>query len=179
MIEGPLKRLSFRILERAGVTAIAEILAKGVPILAYHGVTEAQNSPLQNLRRLHVSKHSFEEHLRLLRTSWEPISLSTLWGAISERRPLAPRSVVVTFDDGYRNLLTAALPLLRRFAVPATVFVLTGAERERRMWVDRLEAAIEAATVSSLRWAGRTFPLTPSKALVSNARRLSRNFLSY
>ena len=68
--------------------------------------------------------------------------------------------MIVTIDDGYQNVLTVAQSLLRQFSVPATVFVLTGAERERRMWIDRLEAAIEATTVSSLRWEGRTFPLT-------------------
>jgi len=65
----------------------------------------------------------------------------------------------VTIDDGYRNISTVALPLLRQFDVPATVFVLTEAERERRMWIDRLEAAIEATALSSLRWEGHSFLL--------------------
>ena len=160
MIEGRLKRAGFRALERAGVIAVSEVLARGVAILAYHGVTEAPDSPLSNLRRLHVWKGLFEEHLRFLCSRWRPVPLSTVSEAMDTGRRLAPRTVAVTIDDGYRNVLTAALPLLKSFRVPATVFVLTGAGRERRMWIDRLEAVIEATSVSFLRWEGRRFPLT-------------------
>jgi peptidoglycan/xylan/chitin deacetylase (PgdA/CDA1 family) len=159
LIEGCLKRASFRALERVGLIAIAEALAVGIPILAYHGITERRDSSLRNVRRLHIWKDRFEEHLRLLCAQWCPIPLSAVWEAADTQR-LPARSVVVTIDDGYRNILTTALPLLKRLKVPATVFVLTGPERERRMWIDRLEWAIEAAAVSSLRWEGRTFPLT-------------------
>jgi peptidoglycan/xylan/chitin deacetylase (PgdA/CDA1 family) len=160
MIEGPLKRVIFRALEGLGVISISEILVRGTTILAYHGVTERQNSPLTNLRRLHTGKGRFEEHLRLLSSRWHPVPLSALWEALEMGRSLPHRSVIVTIDDGYRNILTTALPLLKRFAVPATLFVVTGPERERRMWIDRLEAAIDASSVHSLQWGGRTFPLT-------------------
>jgi len=170
MIEGPLKRASFRVLERVGVITIAEVLARGIPILAYHGVTDTRDSSLRNLRRLHVWKGRFEEHLRFLSSRWNPVSLSAIWEAVERRRPIPARSVIVTIDDGYRNVLTVAQSLLRQFSVPATVFVLTGADRERRMWIDRLEAAIEATTVSSLRWEGRTFPLT---SVASKAKAIS------
>jgi peptidoglycan/xylan/chitin deacetylase (PgdA/CDA1 family)/SAM-dependent methyltransferase len=64
----------------------------------------------------------------------------------------------VTFDDGYRNVLTVAVPLLRRHGVPATLFVLTGG-RPGRLWLDRLEAALAATLVGRLEWAGRVIPL--------------------
>jgi peptidoglycan/xylan/chitin deacetylase (PgdA/CDA1 family) len=176
MIEGRLKRAGFRALERAGVIAVSEVLARGIAILAYHGITEAPESPLSNVRRLHVWKGMFEEHLRFLGSRWRPVPLSTVSEAMDTGRRLPPRTVAVTIDDGYRNVLTVALPLLKRFGVPATVFVLTGVGRERRMWIDRLEAVIEATSVPFLHWEGRTFPLRSVTTKAEAIRALTRIF---
>jgi len=52
-------------------------------------------------------------------------------------------TVVVTFDDGYLDNLTNALPILERNDVPATVFVCTGClQGDREMWWDQLERAL-------------------------------------
>jgi peptidoglycan/xylan/chitin deacetylase (PgdA/CDA1 family) len=173
MIEGRLKQVGFHLLGRSGIIAMAEVMARGVPILAYHGVTEAPSSPLSNLRRLHVGVRRFEEHLRFLCRRRSPATLGTVVAALREGRPPAPGTVVVTMDDGYRNTLTSALPILKRCGVPATVFVLTGVERYRRMWIDRLEAAIAATAASSLFWDGRTLSLSSPAAKVETLRALT------
>jgi peptidoglycan/xylan/chitin deacetylase (PgdA/CDA1 family) len=59
--------------------------------------------------------------------------------------------VVVTFDDGYRNVLTVAAPLLRQFGVPYALFVVAGAAGGR-LWLDRLEASIDISAVGVLEW---------------------------
>jgi peptidoglycan/xylan/chitin deacetylase (PgdA/CDA1 family) len=49
--------------------------------------------------------------------------------------PKAPRFAVLTFDDGYRDNLTRALPLLERYAAPATIYVTTCLiERTANAW---------------------------------------------
>lgn len=126
-------------------------------MLAYHGVSGASATPLGNLRRLHVDARRFEQHLELLSTYWKPLPLSDVLAALADGR-LPRRAVAVTFDDGYRNVLTVALPLLRRYGVPATVFVLTGSD-QRRFWTDRLEAAVAATSVRDLEWKGARLPL--------------------
>jgi peptidoglycan/xylan/chitin deacetylase (PgdA/CDA1 family) len=156
--EGKLKVLAFRILDVLRLISLAEHWSKGVPILAYHGVTERPASGLANLRRLHVPKDLFEVQLKLIRSRWAPVALSTLCEALSAGRPLPRRSVVVTIDDGYRNALTVALPLLRQYSVPATLFVVTGSDRSQ-MWIDRLETAISSTTATELRWEDRALPL--------------------
>jgi peptidoglycan/xylan/chitin deacetylase (PgdA/CDA1 family) len=176
MIEGRLKQAIFRTADRTGFIAMCEASARGPVILAYHGVTEAGGSPLGNQRRLHVPKALFEQHLQFLCARWEPVPLSTLLDAMCAGEPLPRRAVVVTIDDGYRNTLTVALPLLRKFRVPATVFVLTGPRRERRMWIDRLEAMVEASSVPVLRWAGRLVPLTSIAAKAEAIRLLTPMF---
>ena len=53
------------------------------------------------------------------------------------------RAVVVTFDDGYRDNLEAALPLLAAADVPATVFCTVGyIGREQPFWWDHLAAIV-------------------------------------
>jgi len=49
---------------------------------------------------------------------------------------LPPRAACVTFDDGYADNFTVALPILQRYAIPATVFVATGFLDGGRMWND-------------------------------------------
>jgi len=159
--EGPVKRAAFGLLRWTGFLALAEARRRGVMVLAYHGVTAASEGPLSNRRRLHVPQSLFEDHLRLLNERWPPISLSGLRESLAGGRALPRRAAVVTFDDGYRNVLTVAVPLLQRYAVPAALFVLTGG-RPRRLWLDRLEAAVASTSVAHLEWGGRGMPLASS-----------------
>ena len=145
---------------------------RGVPVLAYHGITTTRDASLTNLRRLHIWEARFEEHLHVLRSRWRPMSLSALCEATESRRTVPSRSVVVTLDDGYRNVLTTAVPLLKQFAVPATIFVLTGVESGRRLWIDRLEAVIAASSAPSLEWDERTFSLTSDSGKAEAIRAL-------
>jgi peptidoglycan/xylan/chitin deacetylase (PgdA/CDA1 family) len=155
--EGAFKTWVFRVVTGLRLPSIAETWVHGVPILAYHGVTAGPSSPLGNLRRLHVPAPRFEEHLRVLTSQWHPIALRDLVEAIEARRSLPARSVVVTFDDGYRNVLTTALPLLRKYTVPVTLFAVT--HNERRMWEDEVEVAVELAKVEMFRWNGALYRL--------------------
>jgi len=157
MREGGLKRWLFRAADELRVVGIAQAWLRGVPILAYHGVTVAPETQLRNLRRLHIPADRFEEHLRILARDWHPIALADFVDAIEAGSPLPQRSVIVTFDDGYRNFLTVGLPLLRKHGVPATLFVLTG--RSGRMWEDEIELAVERTSAAAVRWNGFELPL--------------------
>lgn len=104
-------------------------------ILLYHRVADDPSDPYG----LCVSPAHFEEHLQVVRDVGRPISLGAMARAVRDRA-LPDRSIAVTFDDAYLDVLTAAVPLLRRFEVPATVFVTVGGEgRDREFWWDELE----------------------------------------
>jgi peptidoglycan/xylan/chitin deacetylase (PgdA/CDA1 family) len=87
----------------------------------YHSVSASSHDPW----RLHVTPQAFETQLRVLRERYRPLALREL-GARLAAGEVPPRSVVVTFDDGYRDNLDVAAPLLASFELPATVFVTTG-----------------------------------------------------
>ncbi|HEY0060979.1 MAG TPA: polysaccharide deacetylase family protein [Telluria sp.] len=56
---------------------------------------------------------------------------------------MPPRAVCITFDDGYRSVHDLALPILKEFNLPATVFVTTGYIGGGNMWNDRIIEAVQ------------------------------------
>ncbi|WP_371495321.1 polysaccharide deacetylase family protein [Kitasatospora sp. NBC_00374] len=84
--------------------------SRRLAVLAYHGIDDPTAFAAQMER--------------LVRTA-SPVSLGELQRCVTERRPLPPRSVLVTFDDGDRSVLTHGLPVLARLRIPAAAFVVT------------------------------------------------------
>ena len=93
----------------------------GGAILTYHRVAEPGSSPFG----LSVSPAHFEAHLAYLSTRCRVMPLLEMARRLA-CDDLPPRSVAVTFDDGYVDNLRNARPLLERYEVPGTVFVATG-----------------------------------------------------
>lgn len=99
----------------------------GVLVLGYHGVRpDAAPEGAMPFAALHVRVSELEQHCRLIRQTCQPISLHTWRRALAGHGSLPPRPVLLTFDDGYRTVLTLARPVLTRYAIPAVVFVCTG-----------------------------------------------------
>jgi len=87
----------------------------GVRILGYHRVADTVDS-------LSVSPVRFREQMRAVAESGaEPIRLDRAIELL--RSPVAGRYVCVTFDDGYRDNLLEAAPVLAELDIPATIFV--------------------------------------------------------
>jgi peptidoglycan/xylan/chitin deacetylase (PgdA/CDA1 family) len=79
---------------------------------------------------------------------------------LSEGRPLPSRAVAVTFDDGYRDNLTLAAPLLRRMRIPATCFLVPGILSGLVVpWWERLGWAFAKARATTAEWDGHRFTL--------------------
>jgi peptidoglycan/xylan/chitin deacetylase (PgdA/CDA1 family) len=135
----------WRLAQRCGVVrAWRQTHRHSIAILAAHGVMddgdEAAWRPLW--ARTHVEQ--LERVLRLLMPHYEFVPLSEavqmLRGEVEPRR----HCMALTFDDGYRNNLTHALPILERLGIPAAFFVCPGMIGTRRAyWIDRLDYAIQ------------------------------------
>lgn len=99
-----------------------QITKSQVIVLTYHRVgnpTEFPwNFPL-------VTMQNFENQIKYLRKTYNIISLNTLVNHIRDREPMSGKSVVITFDDGYRNNFTHAYPVLKRYSIPATINLVT------------------------------------------------------
>ena len=104
-------------------------------ILLYHRVIDLPLDP----QLLAVTPERFANHLEVLRRRCRPMPLrDVVDGAAQDSLP--PRSVAITFDDGYADNLDHVLPSLSRFKTPVTVFVAGGpAAEQREFWWDELE----------------------------------------
>jgi peptidoglycan/xylan/chitin deacetylase (PgdA/CDA1 family) len=97
-------------------------------ILTYHSLDESGSVTS-------VAPHHFREHMRsLARRGFAGISLSELLDGWDDIGPLPPRPVVLTFDDGFANVLEHAAPLLSELGFRATIFVVSGRCGQTNDW---------------------------------------------
>ena len=93
-------------------------------VLAYHKV--GAPSPPGWETWFYVPEQIFVEHLKCIRNSgWTPIDVGTFVAGLGRPDLLPPRSVLITFDDGYLSVLRVAMPLLTQAGYPAVMFVPT------------------------------------------------------
>jgi peptidoglycan/xylan/chitin deacetylase (PgdA/CDA1 family) len=98
-------------------------LALPVPILMYHEIA----GPAETTSRLAVPPYAWAEQLAYLHyEGYRTITAAELSAALVGRRQLPDRAVVLTFDDGYADFHSRAMPLLDRYGFTATLFVTTG-----------------------------------------------------
>ncbi|MEQ8802554.1 MAG: polysaccharide deacetylase family protein [Haliea sp.] len=88
-----------------------------------------------------ITVREFEWQMGLLRDHFNVLSLRDALEYL-EHGSLPPRSVCITFDDGYADNLTVALPVLERYGFAATVFVSSGFLSGGQMWNDSIIEAL-------------------------------------
>jgi peptidoglycan/xylan/chitin deacetylase (PgdA/CDA1 family) len=94
-----------------------------VAILSYHKIGDPPDGWYS---WYYVSRACFREHLAILRDrGWETIDHRTLLDALDRPARLQQPSVLITFDDAYRNLVDEAVPVLDEAGAASVVFVPT------------------------------------------------------
>ena len=111
-------------------------------VLMYHRFADGLHP-----RRL--SSAAFEEQLQYLTRHFRVSRLRDVVRSLRSGRPVEPRTVVLTVDDGYADFVEVAYPVLERYGVPATVFVATDfLDRNSWLWFDALHYALHTTTES-------------------------------
>lgn len=145
-------------------------------ILNYHGVLGAR---LPFSLSPHVGVEDFERQMRYLAEHCRCVPLSRLLEEIHHGR-IAPHSVAVTFDDGFRNNYTNALPILRRYGVPATIFLPAGyIGTDRLLWPEALACYLAASDQETLALDGHALSLRTSTDKASAYRAITRRLKGY
>ena len=122
---GSIRRLLFRTFAAAGGDRLWWKRGSGdLRILCYHGVCEDRLAAAEWVPSYFVTQSAFEKQLQYLQRFASVLPLGEAVEKLVEGT-LPPRSVSLTFDDGYANNLTLAYPLLRRYGIPATIFLST------------------------------------------------------
>jgi peptidoglycan/xylan/chitin deacetylase (PgdA/CDA1 family) len=142
-------RIAAQLLIRSGLLPVIERHDVALPdvlrIVLYHRVDlpGAQDGVLDP-SLLSATPAQFAQQMAFLVEHYHLVAIEELLWAIARERPLPPGSVMVTFDDGYRDFLAGAWPVLERLGVPAVLFVVTRhlAEQSGLFWWDRLYQAV-------------------------------------
>lgn len=109
-------------------------------IFTYHGV-ERCDDPVLNFDKLQIGPELFEKHIAWISSRYKTISGTEFLAAVKAGGKWPDRAALVTFDDGYANNLEVAAPILKKYNVPAVVFVATGfVEATEKPWWYALRA---------------------------------------
>jgi peptidoglycan/xylan/chitin deacetylase (PgdA/CDA1 family)/GT2 family glycosyltransferase len=105
----------------------------GVQVLMYHAFSAEEEGD-----RFVISAATLRRQLRILRLlRYRFVHLTELAEMLRTDERLPGRCAVITIDDGYRDVYEVAFPILRRYRVPATVYLVTDKVGERNDWDDQ------------------------------------------
>ena len=124
----------------------------GLTILLYHGVTEKKyNKGLRNRQGKHIYINNFIEQMDYVNNFCNPITLDDWLSYRTSGELLPNNSVIISFDDGFRNNFTVAAPILADRKIPAIFYVSSGVISTNIMfWVDILEDCLHLCKQSSI-----------------------------
>lgn len=114
-------------------------------ILMYHRFSREQH-------KYKTSSAEFAAHLEYLSKHNRVLSLGETVDNLKNGKPLPPNPAVVTIDDGYADVYEIAFPLLKKFAFPATLFVVTDfLDRKCWLWTDFMRYVLQTTKSENLR----------------------------
>jgi peptidoglycan/xylan/chitin deacetylase (PgdA/CDA1 family) len=120
--------------------------ARGATVLMYHSVPDAAIRRWIDPRSA-VPLEIFEAQMDFLARRRKVVSMSELVGTLEGGDSPEPGTVVISFDDGYRDTLEVAAPVLERHGFPAILYLATGyVTRAENQWASQLHAAFQFRT---------------------------------
>jgi peptidoglycan/xylan/chitin deacetylase (PgdA/CDA1 family)/glycosyltransferase involved in cell wall biosynthesis len=106
-----------------------------IPILMYHMVTD---EPVNTRHRIFITKDNFDKQLSLFKKwGYETLTFGDLDQFTSGKKPwnqFPEKPLILTFDDGYKNNLTNALPILKKYNFKAVIYLLANHSISSNSW---------------------------------------------
>jgi peptidoglycan/xylan/chitin deacetylase (PgdA/CDA1 family) len=138
----------------------------------YHRIGPLNGSLPAITRALTVTAQEFSAQMHwLVAHGFHGVSQLQAFDALEKRGPLPSRPVMITFDDGYRDVLWNAAPVLKRLRLPATAYVITGrvsgADSSFLTWPELRRLEAEGVTVGSHTVHHRELPFLSSSAALA------------
>src|ERR1035437_7395127 len=142
------KNAAKKVFVASGVLRFAhKLAAPAAVILRYHSI---QNRPEQydntiGCDSIHATS-IFERHMELIARRFSTVSMDDVALCLKGERSLPQRAVAITFDDGYKDNFRFAAPILNRFGIPGTFYVLVDSvDRSKAPWYCLLRHAFWAS----------------------------------
>lgn len=96
-----------------------------LPILMYHHIDYLSSNASKVWQDLTVSPGAFEEQMKyLFEQNYQPITFEKFINYLNAGEKIPERSLIITFDDGWKNQYQYAFPVLKKYNFPATFFVV-------------------------------------------------------
>lgn len=127
--------------------ARAALAGKGL-VLMYHRVLRKRDIPRDLHPGMYVTSDDFERHARYLAAHHQVLTLEEFAEWLEGTRQCDRVPCAITFDDGWEDNYTEAFPILQRYRLPATIFLITDAVGTPGMLTWRQVQEMEAAGVT-------------------------------
>lgn len=120
------------LLDASGMLRIARYVNRNRPIiLMYHRILRQPLIP-------GIAPDIFDQHLDYLKNNFRVIAINRLVEEL-ETNSVKPYTVAITFDDGHEDFYTNAWPLLKKYEIPASLYITTGfIDKHYWLWPDLL-----------------------------------------
>jgi peptidoglycan/xylan/chitin deacetylase (PgdA/CDA1 family) len=126
----------------------------GLLVLAYHRVLDIID-PIQfcyDMDLVSASTSEFDYQMSYISQYMHPVSEDEVIAAIRGEKSLPKRAVLVTFDDGFDDNYFNAFPILKKYSVPATMFISTHyIDGNSPIWFDWLASLFMASSANVVR----------------------------
>jgi peptidoglycan/xylan/chitin deacetylase (PgdA/CDA1 family) len=104
-----------------------------VPILMYHYVEYVTDKRDTIRQSLNVNPNIFEDQIKTLQNAgYTFLTASELADILDDKRQIVAKPILLTFDDGHNDLVSDVLPILKKYQVRATMYMISG-------FLDRLD----------------------------------------
>ena len=128
------------------------LLGKRLTILMFHRVIDNSNKE-ENcvLPTICISRDNFESLIRFISKYYKVISVSDYLKSLKNRFRLPYNGLILSFDDGYKEILENALPLLQEYGLPAVLFVPTAMiDNGGSYWWDEIYSLLQNTKNSAI-----------------------------
>lgn len=162
MLPSKPKRLLKKALVHSSILPVASrFFPATAAILAYHSIVE-EPQLTDHILGVSLGRAEFERHMETLARKFNPMTIEDVAQFAKSDRKLPPRAVAITFDDGFADNYEVALPILNRYSIPASFYIMVEAVESGTLpWYCRLRYAFNVAKVPE--WkdqrSGRTYRL--------------------
>ncbi|PJE64574.1 MAG: hypothetical protein COU90_01920 [Candidatus Ryanbacteria bacterium CG10_big_fil_rev_8_21_14_0_10_43_42] len=122
----------------SGINALYQLFFRPrLTVLGYHSVSDAGSGELSHRELYHhlsVPREQFEQQMVYLqKKNYSFLSLSDLIAIQKKEQSMPSRAVFIYFDDGYRDNLLNAYPILKQYNIPATIFLITDCINQKKI----------------------------------------------
>jgi len=142
-------------------------------VLTYHSVVPSRLSFATNE---HLPVEQFRQQMAYLKKHFRCVTVDTLLCEANAQR-LPPRTVAITFDDGFANTLHCALPILAQYDIPVTVFLIAGRLGESSPpWPEQLIGMLSDTQIASIELPGISIAISTPSEKMSAFRAITRRY---